>query len=101
MRKYWVTFRLKDNASYQVRYQQFIQSISDVVGSGSFWEEPTSFIAFESEYSTDQIASHIKKAIEPSTDVALLCQIGFDDYRLIGTAEDNTVYDLFRTLKKV
>tara|TARA_R110000787_G_scaffold281584_1_gene392996 strand:- start:1029 stop:1331 length:303 start_codon:yes stop_codon:yes gene_type:complete len=86
MTKYWATFRLTSNASYSTRYNALIQAFKEA--GSNFWSEPTSFLAFDSKYDIDDIAQHLKKAIDVRTDVVLIREINVIDSRYVGVPGD-------------
>jgi hypothetical protein len=85
MASFWLTFRLKQDRTYAQRYQELLKKV-DEAGT-TLWDEPTSFIAFSSNYAIDPIGNHLKAAIDESVDVFVLREIGKDDTRYAGTLE--------------
>ena len=70
MAKYWVTFRLTENLTRPGRYRALTTALSEI---GSFhWSEPTSFVAFESNLSLEQVGLYLKRAVDPNIDLVLV-----------------------------
>lgn len=98
--KLWATFRLKKNQTYDTRYAAMVKAFE---GAGSnFWAEPTSFYVFDTEYSIDVVAAHIKKSIDPTVDLVVFRQVAVNDVRYIGVLENPATFKAhFPDAKKV
>jgi hypothetical protein len=96
---YWLTFRIHDDSTYEARRDKLYAAIDGL--SSKWWVEPTSFIAFASSNSADDIAAKVKASFNPLTDLALLGKTDYKTARLIGKSDDRGVYDLIPFLKKV
>jgi hypothetical protein len=94
MDAFWITFRLEQNSTYQQRYAN-LQKHLKVLIAERLWEEPTSFVAFNSTYALNTIATHLEKSINTAVDVILLARVGYKAYRVIGNANDADVFKLF------
>lgn len=84
--RYWATFRLKRDAAYDTRYRALMKAFVDV--GSVFWEEPTSFIAFDSRYGIDDIAGHLKKALNTQTDLLVVTVSETTTSRYVGMPDD-------------
>lgn len=83
LRTYWITFRLCDDADYQDRYDSLIRTIRKAT-KGAPWEEPTSFIMFQSDLSPDALRNLISLAIDQLVDVVVLAHVGYKEIYVIG-----------------
>lgn len=70
MAQYWITFRLKNNLDYTRRYRAFTDAIKQA--GEMLWDEPTSFVAFESDASIDDIGQFLLTFIDPNVDIFVL-----------------------------
>ena len=95
MKSYWLSFRIKDDAGYADSYDSLIEAIGKVADQTSWWLETTSFYIFKSDYSTDQIANHIKRSIRADRDLVILGMPNFRGGRVIGKYDDPDIFDLF------
>lgn len=98
---YLVTFRLKQNRTYQDRYDKLVSAIADVAAGYKTWEEPTSCVVLGSKYEIDPVAEHLKKAIDPNVDVILILKTDYKDARVVGTVEDDDIFALIPYAKKM
>jgi hypothetical protein len=85
MATYWVTFRLKDDATYSDRYDK-LSKVIDQLCDG-WWVEPTSFFLFECDDTIDTIAGKVKAAINTRTDVVLISMPHVKAARIVGTPD--------------
>ena len=99
MATYWLTFRIHDDEGYEKRRDAVYDVINKL--STKWWVEPTSFIAFASGSSADQIATAVKSAFNPRTDLALLGMTDFKTARVIGASTDQDIFELIPFATKV
>jgi len=82
MTDYWISFRLKSDASYSSRYNALTDAIyANVAG---IWDGDTSFLAVRTNETIDSLAAKLKATINPSTDHLVMREIGKDSTRYIG-----------------
>ncbi|MBW6528717.1 hypothetical protein KZ813_17890 [Sphingomonas sp. RHCKR7] len=98
MTTYWITFRLTDDASYKQRYDDLVDALNEV--GSAFWDEPTSFVAIETDMGIGALASLLKSTINPGTDILVIREIGRDNTRYIGEPKNGFLY-FFPNAKKV
>lgn len=100
MTVYWLSFRINADAGYDETYSNLADTIRSSV-SGKWWYETTSFYIFESAISLDTLAQYIKMAIRADRDLAVLGMTSFDGGRVIGKCDDQDIFRLVQTMKKV
>lgn len=98
MATYWLTFRLQDDSTYSERYSALEEAVR--TNASEWWFEASSFYLFTSELEVGELASEIKSAIRPSTDVAVLGMTEFKEMRVIGHNTDNDIYKIVPFAKK-
>ncbi|WP_426391950.1 hypothetical protein [Variovorax sp. R-27] len=60
MAHFILTFRIAADASYQARYESFVQAVVTFAGGpGRVWDETTSFYAFEANSTADSVVRHL------------------------------------------
>jgi hypothetical protein len=96
---YWLTFRIAHQGNYQERYEDLQEAVR-LLTNRVWWVEPTSFIAFASDESIDEIADTITWAIDVDRDVILIGMRDYKSMRVIGRAEDDDLFKLFPSTKK-
>lgn len=82
MAKYWISFRIKDDATYQRRYSDLIDAINKHV-DGKVWEPDTSMVAIESGDDIDTVGASLKAALNSTTDHLVIRQIDYISTRYI------------------
>ncbi len=92
MAVYWLTFRLKEDATYSDRYDALIEQVKGI--QHMWWVDASSFILFEATSSIDDIAKFIKGAIDPAKDLVLVGMPDFKDARVIGALKDQDLFTL-------
>lgn len=103
MATYWITFRIEQRTvngrSYAERYEALQQA---VLGSATrYWQEPTSFIAFETSASIDAVSTVCKASIAPSHDLFLVREMDKQNARICGQNGDKDIQDLMPYLKAI
>lgn len=91
MHAYWVTFRLADTGEYADRHARLVASVKRK-SVGLVWAQPTSFMLFQSDLKIDDLAQHLKSAINPLKDLVLLGMPDKKAARLIGVSDDHSIY---------
>lgn len=90
MKTYWITFRLAAGThggrDYDARYDALVKAVHAHCGS-HWWHEPTSFWLLNSESTRTNIAASIKKAINPTVDLAVIGTVDYKGITLVGTAD--------------
>ena len=102
MAAYWVTFRISEKTvggkDYETRYTALVGAIHSA--AAKYWQEPTSFLAFESSKSIEDLGATFKRQIAPSHDLFLIRQMDVKDALICGDSEDEDIFDLMPYLKK-
>lgn len=76
MANFVLTFRLKKNASYQQRYDSFVEKVQEIAPEW-IWEETSSFYAFEAEGSAESVcqALYYGSSFDASTDLMVVLDV--------------------------
>ncbi|HWL72054.1 MAG TPA: hypothetical protein VNS22_27240 [Geminicoccus sp.] len=101
MAVFWITFRIEGQegaSDYNQKYVALQAVWHDI--TPMYWAEPTSFVIFEAETTIDILASKIRNAINPKTDVVLIRENGKNNCRIVGQWEDDAIFSLMPGLKK-
>lgn len=85
--QYWVSFRLKENPSYEIRYQDLMQAI-DLAVVGPTWSETTSFRLLTSNLTIIELAERLAGVIDTTIDYILIRRANVRQAVLIGTIND-------------
>ena len=97
---YGATFRLQHDATYEQRYQKLLEAFG-LIGTGyKFWFESTSYVAFASDLSIDQIETVIGRAINLRTDVVLIEAHEYKIARAVGQVKDDSIFALIPYLPR-
>lgn len=99
MADFWITFRLENDSTYERRYKALYAAAE--TNSSKWWVEPTSFIAVRSNLSIDALGQRLKAAINTSTDLVLLREIGVKNSRYAGVVQDDDFFEFFPDVKKL
>ena len=103
MTVYWLTFRLENatigGKTYEARYQALVDTLQKL--TTRWWVKPTSFFAFESASSIENIAVACKRAIAPSHDLFLVREMDTKNALICGNNDDADIFALMPYLKKV
>ena len=97
---YWVTFRIADHGNWKARYEAVQEAVKELTG-GKWWTEPTSFLVFKSDHSIDTIASHIRAALDPDRDIAVVGMPDVKSARVVGNVEDSDLFDLWDWIRPI
>ena len=100
MPNYWMTFRIKQDASYDDRYDGMMSAIEKV--RQGIWAEPTSFMFVESHLEIGDLVRTAANSLNPKTDVLVARYIDKDGSRYFGAVEHLDVLKSFLpNIKKV
>ena len=71
-----VTFRFKNDATYQDRYDSFIEQANQVATTVP-WDQTTSFLAFEAKGTAETVCSdlYLKSAFDSTRDVMVVIDL--------------------------
>ena len=94
MPDYIISVRIKDDASYDERYDGFIDAISSAVATG-YWSEMTSMWFIEADLEIGALGKAISKPLEASKDKLLIREIGRKNTRYFGAIDDVGVLQSF------
>lgn len=97
---YWVTFRIADVGNWKARYGAVQQAVKELT-LGSWWTDPTSFIVFQSDQTIDTIAAHIRAALDPDQDIAVVGMPNIKSARVVGNVEDPDLFTLWDWIQAV
>ncbi|WP_042776614.1 hypothetical protein [Sinorhizobium fredii] len=98
MQTFWITFRLKDNATYTQRYDDLVETVR--TSASKWWVEPSSFLVFASSETIDTIAARVKKVINTADDLVVIGMSDYKSARLVGNNEDADIFDLIPFMKR-
>lgn len=98
MQTFWITFRLRDDASYTQRYDNLIETIRS--SADRWWVEPSSFLVFSSSETIDTIAARVKKVIDIAEDLVVIGMPEYKSGRLIGRSEDPDIFSLVPFMRR-
>ena len=98
MAVYWLTFKLKEDGGYAMRYHALEEAVRS--NASRWWTESTSFLLFESAASIDDIAISVSSAINTDVDLALLGMPYVKSARAIGAIADEDLFKLMDFTKK-
>ncbi len=93
MNTYWLSFVVRDQANRDERYRDLIAAVESC-RQGTYWNETTSFIVFESGYDIDAVADALAHTLRVDLDIFLLHQVGFKTARIWGAVTDGDIYNL-------
>jgi len=76
MANFIVTFRLEHGTDYRERYESLMEQLATVSNGGS-WDETSSFAAFTSHRSLDDVYSalYLQSRFSPSTDTMVIIDL--------------------------
>lgn len=102
MATYFVSFTIEDETINGRDYNERWNAMYDAIRSmaNSYWEETTSFVAFETEQSIGSITTAVKDALEPAIDTALIRSMDAKDARIIGLVADEDIFKIMPYLKR-
>jgi len=100
---YWVTFRLDEQASGDKPKEQRLAEFQSVFAelTDKVWAEPAAFVVFEAAPSMEVVASLLRDAINPATDMFLLHEIDREDAIICGTYSDPDILLFMPHLKRL
>jgi hypothetical protein len=98
MAKFIVTYRLRDNRTYEERYEALLAQINEA-GTG-FWEAGTSLVAMETKLGIAELGAKLKKAVDPAVDLIFIREIDVKNTGYVGDPGDGFAY-FFPEAKKL
>ena len=90
--QYFVTFRLEENETYKHRYGDLMDFLQDT-SNGTYWDEPTSFVLFDSTDELQHIVSGLKRCIDNETDIVVLGIVARGKLMPIGAKESVAAFN--------
>lgn len=77
MANFILTFRIKDDATYQDRYDSLLEQLYSIAPRPGVWEETSSFIAFAYDGSLDDVHSalYFQSSFSPSKDTMVIVDL--------------------------
>ncbi|NTS33888.1 hypothetical protein HQ945_21750 [Phyllobacterium sp. BT25] len=86
MANYWISLRIKNDSSYDERYNDFVAALHAVKANG-YWPETTAFWIIESNLAIDPFVKAITKPLDGKKDMVLVRKIAHDESRYFGAIE--------------
>lgn len=88
MGNFILTFRLKNDSTYQRRYDSLVEKIREIAPKW-LWEETSSFYAFEAEGTADSVCHdlHYGSSFDPEMDIMVIVDIGKKQFAAKGKIE--------------
>ena len=102
MAAFMLSFRLHDDTIGGRTYEERREGLYDRVHqiASPWWEETTSFIAFQSDLEIDDIMWHVKDEIAAGYDIVLVRSLESKVARITGVLEDGDIYKIMPYLKE-
>ena len=101
MSAFWITFCIADarvgSRDYRERYCALVDTLR--ADSLFWWDEPTSYVAFESNFTIQEIAKRCKSAIAPTHDLFLIREMDKQAALICGKNSNQDIYKLMPYLK--
>ncbi len=88
MANFIVTFRLENGADYHERYESLMEQLA-IVSNGGSWEETSSFAAFTSSRSLEEVHSalYLESRFSPSKDTMVIIDLTNRKKKICGLVE--------------
>lgn len=101
-----VTFRIDRTTTTPAEYSKRLTALGqavDTIATGAQWKEPTSCFVFESNYTIDEIAACLARAIDHAKDLVLVVRNDGPEAIVLGKddAEMQTLRTIFPHARKV
>lgn len=93
MDTYWISFRIKDDATYAERYDALVDEVRKLASPNKWWIDTTAFIVFACGLKIGDVANRIRRAMGDE-DIALVGMPDFKSMRVIGLHADEDIFDL-------
>lgn len=90
MAQYWVTFRLASDQTYQKRYDEMLEAMTNL-RTGS-WGEPTSFWSIFSDHSVDAVCKKMSAPLKADKDLLIVGIVGQTTVVYFGSLEYPAVF---------
>jgi hypothetical protein len=90
MKTFWVTFRLKQDATYSARYQGMLDALVRIRDAS--WGEPTSFWIFSTGESITGAAYALTAPLHATTDLLVIREIDAKDCYYFGSMDHESVF---------
>lgn len=89
MANFILTFRLKQNSTYQSRYESFVKKVKEIAPKW-IWEETSSFYAFETDGSADSVCHDLYygTSFDEDTDLMVILDVGARKFATRGRIEN-------------
>lgn len=88
----FVAFRLKNDATYETRREQLIDSVRENA-IAKWWPPLTSVIVFPCNLQPRELAARLKPAINERTDLLVVGSLTHKEFVIIGDHEDDDIYE--------
>jgi len=100
MSVFCVTFDLKYDSTYDSRYKSFMEQLKK---SGTWWADPTSFVAVQSTETIDEFCHriYVHSEFDESKDLFLVLDSEVKAGRVKGVVKDQDLFKLLPFVKKV
>lgn len=89
-----ITFRIKDDSTYQSRYESVVESIRKSSNGSNYWLETTSFALLESaKESAASLASYIDSdsTFSETKDLLVVINLSKNGYKILGNYSDKDI----------
>ena len=98
MAGYWISFRIDTEfGDYAERYDDLMEAIKG--NASRWWDDTTSFLAFETPDNIDRIMAKVISAIDEEHDIALVRAMDSKDAQIYGVIEDQDIFQIMPYLK--
>ena len=89
---FFVTFRVADVGNYDERRNALYEQIRYCAVGRNYWQEPTSFVAFESGMHSDDIIAILRSVIDERYDLLALGSLTHKTFIIIGKNSDQDIF---------
>jgi hypothetical protein len=79
---YWISFKIRDDADYQTRYDALVDEIDQL--STKTWSDTTSFYLIETGKEIDALATALKACIDLGKDMLVIRRLDNKSARFMG-----------------
>jgi hypothetical protein len=101
MATFWLTFRIEDRNVGGRTYDDRRNALYEAVRTRAsrWWVKPTSYVAFESQHSLDDLAGACRSSISPAHDLFLIREMDSKNAIICGNNDDKDIYILMPYLR--